>query len=164
MNEQRIKDIFFWGFILLVSIVLLTGNLTRYNLIIILLIVVGFIVFEGGIKLIKKETDLLDIDLPDYPTNNYMNTIGGLCPDYWTFKKYNKSGNPVCENDFNISVEPKNGYNNCYDNGSTNSKTFRKIKWPVDDTVLSSSAQCNWIKNCGPADGRASWLGIDDKC
>lgn len=164
MNIQKIKDIFFWGFILLVSIILLTGKLTRYNLIIILLIVLGFILFEGGIKLIKKETNLLDIDKPKYPTNKYMNNIGGLCPDYWTFKKYNKNGNPICENEFNISVEPKNGYDKCYDNNSINRKTFKKIIWPVDDTVLSSSGQCKWIKNCGPTDGRASWLGIDDKC
>ena len=48
------------------------------------------------------------------PPLDYMREIGSKCPDYWVYKGADptKAGYSLCENVFNIPIQPNNG---CYD-------------------------------------------------
>lgn len=79
------------------------------------------------------------------------------------------SGQPICQNKFNIPVaDSEFCYNNDPNPKYNNSKTFSKIhKWPIKNSHLDSTLKdrCDWIKKCGPSSNtKASWIGIDDKC
>jgi len=172
VNMDTVKNIFFYGFIAVILYILITGKLTRDNVIIILMLLVGAVILDLIYRAFKKKDkeDKQDKSSSGFPSDKYMENVGGKCPDYWEVVGYKKNGDPICKNMFNVPVVPKtkmNGeqYKHCFDKDSNDTKTFKKIKWPIDDDVLRGSNQCKWVKNCGPADGtRASWLGIDDKC
>lgn len=169
VNMDAVKNIFFWGFILVILYILITGKLTRDNVILILILILGAVMVDMIYRAFKKQSKKDDPSY-DFPSDKYMDNVGGLCPDYWEVIGYEKNGNPICKNMFDVPVVPKTKkdgkqYEKCFDKESKDTKTFRRIKWPIDDDALRGSDHCKWVKHCGPADGaRASWLGVDDKC
>lgn len=177
IDTDTLKNIFFWGFIILILAILILGKLTRDNVILIIIITLFVILLDILYRTYQDMGEKQDNPYKDYPSDKYMQSVG-VCPDYWTVKEYDRFGNPTCVNTFGIPVVPKTRtipkadgttqdvqFPGCFNKNSTNTKKFRKISWPIDDDKLHGSTECRWIKNCGPADGtRASWLGIDDKC
>ena len=170
IDTETLKNIFFWGFIITILAILVLGKLTRDNVILILIITIVVVLLDILYRTYQEQGDEQDDPHKDFPSDRYMDSVGGVCPDYWTVKEYDRYGNPTCQNTFGIPVVPKtknNGktYDKCFDKDSTNTITFKKISWPIDDDKLHSSSQCKWVRNCGPANGsRASWIGIGDKC
>ena len=109
----------------------------------------------------------------DYPSDDYMKTVGGLCPDYWVPGKMDKqSKTHECINKFNIPIHDENKVR-CIDSGSENKFTFNTVsKWPPDKLnnkiLLDNDSKfgiCSWIDKCGPKSNiRASWIGMDKVC
>ena len=170
VDMDAVKNIFFYGFIIVILYILITGELTRNNVIFILILIIGTVILDLIYRAFKEQSKKDDDPSSGFPSDKYMDKVGGLCPDYWEAVGYEKNGNPICKNMFNIPVVPKtmiNGkqYKKCFNKDTNDTKTFRRIKWPIEDDALHGSDHCKWVKNCGPADGaRASWLGVDDKC
>jgi len=170
INTDTIKNIFFWGFIIVILAILILGKLTRDNVILILIITIVVVLLDILYRTYQDQGDSQDDPNKDFPSDKYMDSVGGVCPDYWTVKEYDRFGNPTCQNTFGIPVVPKtkkngNTYEKCFNKDSTDTVTFKKITWPIDDDKLHSSPQCKWVRNCGPADGsRGSWIGVGDKC
>ena len=170
IDTDTLKNIFFWGFIITILAILILGKLTRDNVILILIITIVVVLLDILYRTYQEQGDEQNDPNKDFPSDRYMDSVGGVCPDYWTVKKYDRFGNPTCQNTFGIPVVPKtkksgNRYKKCFDEKSTDTVTFKKITWPIDDDKLHGSQQCKWVRNCGPADGsRASWIGIDSKC
>jgi hypothetical protein len=105
----------------------------------------------------------------DFPSDNYMRTVGGLCPDYWVPGKMNKNNKThECINKFNIPVNETN--NSKCKEPNTNKYIFNTIsKWPPGKKVLLDNGDkfgiCSWIDKCGPKSNiRASWIGMDRAC
>jgi len=170
IDTDTLKNIFFWGFIITILAILVLGKLTRDNVILILIITIVVVLLDILYRTYQEQGDKQDDPNKDFPSDRYMDSVGGVCPDYWTVKEYDRFGNPTCQNTFGIQVVPKTKksgktYKKCFDKDSTDTVTFKKITWPIDDDKLHGSQQCKWVRNCGPADGsRASWIGIDSKC
>ena len=141
-------------------------------MIIVTIIVIILIVWAVQKKKAKEEKNKKVI----WPPNDYMQSVGSKCPDYWTYiGNDSKTGKVMCQNKFNIPVANAAQFGMCYDDvsGYDNVKLFNKIeKWPIpsgsiDNQLVGNnySFRCNWIKNCGPTDKTsASWLGIKDMC
>ena len=107
----------------------------------------------------------------NWPSDSYMKTVGGLCPDYWVYGGPSETkGEHTCINNFNIPIDETNiKTNSCYDSDVGNTKTFRTVKkWPPKCNNLIDEKEksiCDWIDNCGPKSGiRASWVGMDKAC
>jgi len=80
-------------------------------------------------KSIKHDNDVQAV-CGGSPNNEYMETIGTKCPDYWTHISDDKNGNSICQNTFNI---PVNGGSKCMKNidkycPDGNCYSFDKIK------------------------------------
>lgn len=169
IDRETLKNIFFWGFIILILAILVLGKLTRDNVILIIIITIVVVLIDILYGTYKEQSDDQDNPYGDFPSDRYMESVG-VCPDYWTVKEYDRYGNPTCQNTFGVPVIPKtkkngNTYKKCFNKDSTDTVTFKKISWPIDDDKLHSSQQCKWVRNCGPANGsRGSWIGVDDKC
>jgi len=179
IDTDTLKNIFFWGFIITILAILVLGKLTRDNVILILIITIVVVLLDILYRTYQEQGEKQDDPNKDFPSDRYMDSVGGVCPDYWTVKEYDRFGNPTCQNTFGIPVVPKTiktienedgtqkniKYPFCFSKDSTDTVKFKKITWPIDDDKLHKSLQCNWVRNCGPADGtRASWIGIDSKC
>lgn len=99
----------------------------------------------------------------DFPSDSYMRTIGGFCPDYWSVGKRSKDKHE-CINRFNIPIHKGSGSESCLDKNGKNTITFNTIKkWPPKKKNIRK--MCSWIDNCGPRSNvRASWIGMDRVC
>ena len=124
-----------------------------------------FIIYFIVRKYRSGKTKKKDID---FPSDNYMKTVGGLCPDYWVPGNVDKKNKThECINKFNIPIHNKDG---CLDSGSENKYTFKTVsKWPpAKDSLLNNGDKlgiCSWIDKCGPKSNiRASWIGMDKAC
>ena len=149
---------------------MIRGQISRQTVMLvcglIILVSIGIWLYGSYSKQIEQQND----PYSDWPADQYMETVGGQCPDYWDVLDRDEKGNPICVNRFGVPVVPrvnKNGetYDKCFDQDSTTQKTFKTLVWPENPDVLASSDRCKWVKNCGPSQGaRASWLGIDQNC
>lgn len=115
-----------------------------------------------------------------YPDEEYMEKIGVVCPTGWTYRGKNRSGQYVCQNEFNVPIARPS--KECYDDDVEKIKYFSPVKdWGncVDNPQKCSSLneRCGWIEKCGPpselsnnssgsdlSNPYASWIGVQDKC
>ena len=100
-------------------------------MIIVTIIVIILIVWAVQKKKAKEEKNKKVI----WPPNDYMQSVGSKCPDYWTYiGNDSKTGKVMCQNKFNIPVANAAQFGMCYDDvsGHDNVKLFNKIeKWPI---------------------------------
>jgi hypothetical protein len=101
------------------------------------------------------------------PPLDYMREIGSKCPDYWVYKGADptKAGYSLCENVFNIPIQPNNG---CYDSDkiAERVKSFKDAKMREDGKMEKEAEKerCKFVNQCGPtAEMKASWLGISSE-
>jgi hypothetical protein len=130
---------------------------------------------------------------PDFPSAEYMNKVGALCPAGWLYKgeitDENGHSFDLCQNRNNVPVcrdwvgKNDQGEPGCY-SAPGRLTVFPKIKdW--DDYLkgdIPDDYRCKWINRCGPGSevqipgqmgGQAascrnappaSWIGISERC
>jgi hypothetical protein len=101
------------------------------------------------------------------PPLDYMREIGSKCPDYWVYKGADptRAGYSLCENVFNIPVQPNNG---CYDTDkiAERIKSFKDAKMNNDGKMEreAEKERCKFVNQCGPTpEMKASWLGVSSE-
>jgi len=99
------------------------------------------------------------------PPLDYMREIGSKCPDYWVYKGAdpNKAGYSLCENVFNIPVQPNN---ECYDDSTARIKSFKNAAMTADGKMdpEAEKQRCKFVNKCGPtSEMKASWLGVSSE-
>lgn len=135
--------------------------------ILILGLMLYYIIINLIAKNIKNNTKLM------WPPSRYMEMNGAQCPDYWVNTSSNIPGEHKCVNKFNIPVIPRTELPrcanvNCFDENSSNTKSFNTInRWPVKDKN-ELTERCLW-RDCCVSDKLhknipASWVGIDEAC
>lgn len=100
------------------------------------------------------------LGINQWPPENYMKTVGSLCPDYWFFDGNLPNGQHVCRNKFNLPVHSKNPICN------PEQKIFSKFsKWPPSNNDPTLKEACQWINECGPEKNiPAAWIGVSNLC
>ena len=140
-----------------------------WHLVIILIVLIIIVIIWWAIKKSRQ-----NIKQPQviFPSQKYMEEIGGKCPDYWTYlgdNEINNTKHSFCENTYKLPVRDKNTCligNDVSDNIRVKSNLISfpaYKKWPPTNTALTD--RCNWISKCGPQQGmHASWVGMEKIC
>ena len=138
--------------LIVIGVAILTWYLTGEILLGVLVIVV-YIVF----LVMKKVYGNPNVGTRTVPSKDYMQYIGGVCPDQWIHTT-TKDGKDYCKNVYNMTVVDDN---KCYDGSTAKTKTFPEIKgWPPAGDALKQ--RCAWRLNCGPKEGiYASWTDLN---
>ena len=137
--------------LVVLGVAVLTWYLTGEILLGVLIIVV-YIVF----LVMKKVYGNPNVKTNTVPSKDYMQYIGGVCPDQWIHTT-TKDGKDYCKNVYNMTVRDDK---KCYSDNE-NTKTFPEIKgWPPAGDALKQ--RCDWRLNCGPKEGiYASWTDLN---
>jgi multisubunit Na+/H+ antiporter MnhG subunit len=69
VNMDTVKNIFFYGFIIVILYILITGKLTRDNVIIILMLLIGAVILDLIYRAFKKEDKKQDKSSSDFPSD-----------------------------------------------------------------------------------------------
>ena len=138
--------------VIVIGVAILTWFLTKKILLGILVIVI-YIVFRVIRKVYGKPT----VSIRNVPTKDYMQYIGGVCPDQWVHQK-TVNGKDYCHNTYGMTV---NDNSICYTDKDNKIKEFSEITgWPPAGDALK--ARCEWKKQCGPKKNiYASWNNLD---
>jgi len=111
------------------------------------------------------------------PPDDYMQTVGLQCPDYWVNNGIDSNGNYICENKFNIPTTCTGSsltfspitagstwqYGN--PNGLTSMSDTDKYNFLTTAGSNNSYSRCDWINKCGPnANTQGIWQGVNELC
>jgi len=125
------------------------------SVIIIIVLIILVLIWWAVLKS-KRNKEPVQIQ---WPPKDFMQELGGKCPDYWTYMGDNDGSN-ICENTYDIPT--KSDW--CKILGS-NLRDFPEYKtWPPKGDALKQ--RCDWIKKCGPPNRAmdATWIGMDKIC
>ena len=136
--------------LIVIGCAILTWYLTKEILLGVLVIVL-YIVF----LVMRKVYGNPNIKNSNVPSKDYMQYIGGVCPDQWTHIKSDDMYD-YCENTYGLTMGTQ-----CYTDNTTKTKHFPTIKgWPPANDALTD--RCNWRETCGPKKGTyASWTDLN---
>ena len=138
-----------------------------------LFMVIGILAFVAiMLYVIAKQIDKYKApEAPNYPSDQYMQNIGAVCPTGWKVEP-GTNGYVKCVNEYQI---PQNLEGACSDLssgvGTSHYKEFPNITkqdWTdfANKNIKSGSitARCNFVEKCGENGRYNSWIGVSNKC
>jgi hypothetical protein len=139
-----------------------------------LMVIISYVVYYlyKYYKNIQIKQTIAEMNPPD----NYMQTIGLQCPDYWVNTGIDSNGNYTCKNQFNVpstcsggdlsfmSIPSKNTWEYGNPNNLNSMSDYDKYTF-LNNKGTGSYSRCDWVNKCGSdPNTQGIWQGVNEIC